>query len=237
MSVAAHPSAPHRARLSPDIERLFPPGAVAAEFRGRADRSALVAAEARCAEAFAEKRVADFAAGRLCARRALRAFGILEVPLGIRADRRPDWPRGIVGSISHTRDFCGVVAAPSERFASIGFDAEIAGGVDDDLWPALFVAREIAFLRSLELSQRATAATVLFGAKEAYYKCHFGITPTWLDFTDVTVTLANVEGATHGTFDVCPNPGPQASGAASRTGRFAVQGDIVLTGVAALKAT
>jgi 4'-phosphopantetheinyl transferase EntD len=36
---------------------------------------------------------------------------------------------------------------------------------------------------------RAEAATILFGAKEAFYKYQYSLTRTWLDFKDVTVSV------------------------------------------------
>ena len=49
------------------------------------------------------KRVAQFTAGRVCARRALAQLGNTEpVPILMGEDRAPQWPAGYVGSISHT---------------------------------------------------------------------------------------------------------------------------------------
>lgn len=221
--------APGGPELSHAIARLFPPGVAAAELRGTFARATLLPDEAMLATGFSGKRAADFAAGRACARRALAEFGYARYPLGRNADRRPDWPAAVVGSISHTSGFCGAVVAPAARFDSIGFDAESAREIDPDLWPALFTSLEISWLAALPAAARAASSLVVFSAKEAYYKCHFGLSPGWLDFIDVAVTFA-APPARAGTFEVRPARGNAA--AVARSGRYALVGNTVLTGVA-----
>ncbi|MBD5657672.1 MAG: 4'-phosphopantetheinyl transferase superfamily protein [Candidatus Eremiobacteraeota bacterium] len=213
---------------------MFPAGVVAAELRRSAAIAELHPAEMSWCATFSAKRTADFAAGRLCAKRALREFGHVGFALHVGVDRRPCWPADVVGSISHTTSFCGAVVAPSRSFESIGFDAETVGGVDPELWPALFTPAESGYLRSLPASERATMATVFFSAIESFYKCHFGVTPTWLDFVDVLVTPGQ-PGTDRGSFDVRAareDGGPYVQ---PRTGRYARVGDIILTGVADMR--
>jgi 4'-phosphopantetheinyl transferase EntD len=216
-------------RPSPGIANLFAPGVVAMELRGRADTRALAPEEARECRGFAPKRVADFAAGRLCARRALEVLGYGGFALGVAEDRRPRWPIGVVGSISHTANFCAAVVVTSRNFESIGLDAERLATIDEELWPTLFTPEETAWLRSLGLD-RERAATIIFSAKEAYYKCHFGMTPTWLDFTDVVVTLPQ-SNAESGAFTVHAASGSERR-AAPRAGRYMTCEDVIITGVA-----
>jgi hypothetical protein len=58
------------------------------------------------------RRRAEFAAGRACARAALRRLGINGWPLLVGSKREPLWPAGVVGSITHTD---GLVAAAVSR--------------------------------------------------------------------------------------------------------------------------
>jgi 4'-phosphopantetheinyl transferase EntD len=216
--------------LSAAVAGLFPPGVVAAELHGPAEEGALSLDEARSCERFTGKRVADFAAGRVCARRVLKELGYAHVPLLIGVDRRPLWPSGIVGSISHTDGFCAVVAARSHDYLSIGVDAEIVGRVGEDLWTNLFTPAELTLLRARPAAERATRASIVFSAKEAFYKCQFGVTAAWLDFTDVTVSLEESDAGFGKLYFACVDEKMHAS--MPSEGRFALRGDHVLAGVA-----
>lgn len=133
------------------------------------------------------KRAQEFAGGRLCARRALREFGIDQFPLRVADDRQPVWPPGFVGSITHTAGLCAAAVASSSAVATVGIDTEIVGHVPPDIWPTICVAGEAAWVDSLSPEERAAAVTLIFSAKEAFYKCQFPLTGEWLDFHDLSV--------------------------------------------------
>ena len=78
--------------LSASVGALFPPGASAAELRAPGDPALLLPEEAAFLGRAVPKRVREFAAGRLCARRALAQFGISDFPLRVAADRQAVWP-------------------------------------------------------------------------------------------------------------------------------------------------
>ena len=159
-------------------------------------------------------------------------------------DRSPRWPPGICGSISHTQGYCCAVAAPRRVLVGIGIDVELVGRVDSQVDALVFTRTETEFLASLESRARARAATVIFSAKEAFYKCQRPITQRWLDFTDVTVELAparisdsterNGGDADGGTFLIAAAAGRQPLddrlGEKPR-GRFRIEAGVVATGV------
>jgi 4'-phosphopantetheinyl transferase EntD len=149
------------------------------------DASLLYPEEAVSVVKAVPKRVGEFAAGRLCARRALAEFGITGVPLTMAPDRAPVWPESMVGSITHTRGLCAAVVAERRRFASLGLDVEVAGDVKRDLWRHICVAAELAWLESLPVPAQASAATLIFSAKEAFYKCQYSVTQERLNFCDL----------------------------------------------------
>src|SRR6185436_3932671 len=72
------------------------------------------------------KRRVDFAAGRFCARAAMRACApdVAEDAVAIGADRAPVWPTGVVGSIAHTAGHAIAAAAKVEVARSVGIDVE-----------------------------------------------------------------------------------------------------------------
>jgi 4'-phosphopantetheinyl transferase EntD len=232
------------ARTAPLLARLFSPGVAAAELRADADAALLYPGESACASGFAPRRVAEFAAGRLCARRALANLGIFDFPIAVGPDRSPRWPPGICGSISHTQGYCCAVAAPAHLVAGIGIDVELVGRVDAELDALVFTRTEADFLASLESRARARAATVIFSAKEAFYKCQYPITQRWLDFTDVTVELEPARGsnsserngadADGGSFLIAAPAGrPRLDQRFEEVprGRFRVEAGVVATGI------
>src|SRR5579863_5143627 len=161
------------ARLAMGLHGLFPAAVVGAELREPGDPSLLLPEEAACLGRAVPKRVQEFAAGRLCARRALAEFGVTDFPVRVASDRQPLWPEFLVGSITHTDGYCAAVVAERRRLSAIGVDCEVMGRVTRELWPSIFGPEESRWLNSLAQSERVAAVTLLFAAKEAFYKCQY----------------------------------------------------------------
>jgi 4'-phosphopantetheinyl transferase EntD len=175
-------------RISSELAGLFPAGVVVAETSAPVERSALLAAEAAGLSAGAvAKRVQEFAAGRLCARRALAEIGIADFPIRVGAKREPLWPEGIVGSISHTDGLCAAVVGKCSRFLGLGLDLERTGRVSVSLRSRICVATEIEWLARLSAAEASAAATLIFAAKEAFYKAQFQIAAEWLYFQHAAI--------------------------------------------------
>lgn len=187
--------------LSVTLSRLFPPGAVAAELRDPGDAKLLLPAEANCLGRAVPKRIQEFAAGRLCARRALAEFGIVDFPIEAADDRQPVWPDSMVGSITHTAGFCAAVVAKRQCAAALGLDSEVVGDVKVEIWPSVCVPGESDWVRSLPVSQQAAAVTLIFSAKEAFYKCQYPVVHERLSFQDVSVEAVEW-GALGGLFRI-----------------------------------
>lgn len=173
--------------LSAGIRQLFPPGVVAAEMREPGDAALLLPGEAETLGRAVPKRVGEFAAGRLCARRALAEVGIFDFALRVRTDRQPAWPASVVGSISHTAGLCIAAVAEKGRLAAVGVDCEIVGHVSEDIWETICTPAELRWLDSLPAAERIPAVTMIFSAKEAFYKFQYPVTGEWMDFHDLQV--------------------------------------------------
>jgi 4'-phosphopantetheinyl transferase EntD len=184
---SADDAPPNPAEPSEAILSLFPAGVRAAELRTAGDAALLSEAERRCVDRAAPKRVQEFAAGRLCARRALAELGIHNFPLLSARDRQPLWPAAAVGSISHTQGYCAAVVGLQTQFAGLGLDTESSAAVGAELWPQICTAQELALLHALAPAGRVRAASLIFSAKEAFYKCQYPITAEWLEFTDISI--------------------------------------------------
>jgi 4'-phosphopantetheinyl transferase EntD len=172
------------------------------------------------------KRRAEFGTARVCARHALARLGIEPTPLVPHQDRSPRWPPGIVGSISHTTGYCGVALARSELIHGVGLDVEEDRHLDPELVDAICTPDE---RRLLAMRGRARQdAIVYFSAKEAFYKCQFPLTGTFLDFRDVVLDV----DFERGTFraGVLRPLLPHHAALEAVSGRFLRQGGLVLCG-------
>jgi 4'-phosphopantetheinyl transferase EntD len=189
------------ATLSSRLGSLFPPGAVAAQLRGPGDPKLLLPAEAAYVGRAVPKRVQEFAAGRVCARRALAEFGIVDFPIKAADDREPIWPDTFVGSITDTSGFAAAVVPERQNAAALGLDSELVGEVHTEVWPSICVPIETAWIDSLPGSEQAAAVTSIFSAKEAFYKCQYPLVREFLNFLDVRVEPV-AWGASSGAFRI-----------------------------------
>ena len=189
------------ANLSSCLGALFPAGVVAADLRGPGDPVLLMPEEAANLGRAVPKRVQEFAAGRLCARRALAEFGIVDFPVRVGGDRQPLWPDLMAGSITHTSNFCAAVAGERRCAAGLGLDSEVVGDVKPEIWPRICGPAENEWIRSLPVPEQAAAVTLIFAVKEAFYKCQYPVVRQRLSFPDARIEVAEW-GGSGGTFNI-----------------------------------
>ena len=106
--------------------------------------------------------------------------------VGVNPDRSPSWPTGFVGSISHTERWILAAAARSSDFHSIGIDTEIvvAERLAKELRMNIGTPSEWKLLEDVGLDS-STAFTLLFSAKESFYKCWYPLQRKFLEHLDV----------------------------------------------------
>ena len=136
---------------------------------------------------FSGKRLKDFSTGRYCARKALAAIGHENAEILIGNDKQPIWPKGYVGSISHSGKLVGAVAAKASNVKSIGLDIETIAKIKPAMWRLLYTEAETEFFNTFTGEELAYYTTLLFSFKEAFYKLQHPLTNTFLNFTDVEV--------------------------------------------------
>jgi 4'-phosphopantetheinyl transferase EntD len=175
------------------IRNLVSKCAVAVE-RYDLEVAALSRSESAAIQGVALSRRVEFAAGRLAARRALAEIGFVNAEIPMADDRSPRWPPGTVGSISHTADLAIAVVARITDVIAIGIDIEKRGSVQIKLWPLILVESEIAWIARTPEGQHESWATLIFAAKEAFYKLQYPITHAWIDFKEVEVTILPNKG-------------------------------------------
>ncbi len=135
-------------------------------------------------------RQAEFAAGRILARRALAELGGHSLPIPAGPDRAPQWPAGFVGSITHSKDYVAAAVARTADAGAIGIDIAEIGRMRPALESKILLPVEIAAnLTDLDRDARRTAFAVLFSAKEAFFKCQFPLTKARLGFDAAEIVL------------------------------------------------
>ena len=218
---------------SKSLADLFDRRVAAHEILGTASVEHIDPLEAECVAGAVRKRRDEFAAGRVCAREGLAQCGIQGHPLLKNESRDPAWPPGIAGSITHTDGFCGAVVCTHRTYRGLGIDVECAGRVTKDLESKICVEEERQWLDREAEDRRALMATLVFSAKEAFFKCQFALTSQWIDFSMVTITVAD-PGASSGEFVLRPNQELEVFGSVTPplVGRFVASDDHMMTGIA-----
>ena len=182
------------------------------------DRPDLYRGERALVAGAVQRRVAEFATARRCARDALTAFGE-RVPILAGPDREPLWPAGVVGSITHCAGYRAAAVAPVSAGLALGIDAEPNLPLPDGV---LAVVTRPAERQAVAARQAAMPSIawdrLVFSAKESVYKAWFPLTGTWLGFEDAELTIGS--GTFSATIDAAPSRGPAGSVPRIMTGRW-----------------
>ena len=167
------------------------PSAVAAEEAFGDDRRIELFPEEEAVVAKAvDKRRREFTTARACARAALARLGLPPVPIvpGVRG--APQWPPGIVGSMTHCAGYRACAVAWDKDVVTIGLDAEPHGPLPHGVLGAVASAGEQAQLAALSATTPGVHwDRLLFSAKESVYKAWFPLTGRWLGFDDAVIDV------------------------------------------------
>jgi 4'-phosphopantetheinyl transferase EntD len=179
-----------RVELRQLFPALFPTSVRGAELSEQALAEPLFPEEEPAIARAVDKRRVEFALGRTCARQALAELGVAPVALPQCDDRSVAWPAEAWGSITHADGICIAIAARRTDHAGLGIDAEVRERVKRDLWRHIATEREQAWLSTApDESVAAARATLLFSAKEAFYKAQFCVSRAWVGFHDAELTF------------------------------------------------
>ena len=76
-------------------------------------------------ENYSRERKTEFLMGRHCAERALKKLdGCKSYSVGVKKDRSPVWPPGVIGSITHNKNWVLSCVASSKSMKGLGVDIE-----------------------------------------------------------------------------------------------------------------
>lgn len=184
------------------IEKILPDEVASAEAFDDPPDAVLYPGEADLISRAVDKRRREFRTVRHCARRALHQLGLPPAPV-LRGERgEPQWPPGVVGSMTHCAGYRAAVVARSCDFRALGVDAEPHERLPAGVLEMIALDGERAQLSTLVAADPATCwDRLLFCAKESIYKAWFPLTRSWLGFEEAAVTIEpGTLGPAEGTF-------------------------------------
>lgn len=211
------------------IADVVPPVVVADElFHDPPDVRLFDVEEAFVAKAVDTRR-REFGTVRHCARRALEALGHPPLPLVPGQHGAPQWPAGIVGSMTHCVGYRAAALARSVDVHMIGIDAEPHAHLPEGVLEAIARPEEIPQLAALRSANASLCwDRLLFSCKESVYKAWFPLARKWLDFEQASITIEPA----HCTFSahlLVPGPSMAAQSLQTFAGRWLIRNGLVIT--------
>ena len=170
------------------IEALCPPAVVVAACNTAEPPLELFPEEESAVASALETRRQEFSRGRACARHALTRLGVAPAPIPVLPSRGPQWPAGIVGSITHTSDLACAAVARSDVVAGLGIDVEAR---DREMRTTLdrFVCTPAEREKQRLLPEEIDPLRLVFSAKESVHKCVAPLAGITLGFHEVELDI------------------------------------------------
>ena len=172
------------------LRSLFPHGVVMDHGWREDGAVSLYREEQACIRHAGPRRQREFAMGRFCARHALARMGIRGFPLVRGRQGQPLWPPGVVGSISHTDDYCVAAVAWQHVVQSLGVDIEKVQSLTASVRESICTPQESTWIEELPRSRRDWGTLLIFSAKECFFKCVQPLTGCWWEFKDLITTFS-----------------------------------------------
>lgn len=143
------------------------------------------------------KRQSEYLAGRLCAREALRRLNGHAIAPAVGADRAPQWPSGVSGSITHGDNWAAALVAASDQWRGIGLDVERLLPTERALrlQGEILTPEELSRLDGLDDEARALRISLTFSLKESLFKALYPLTLTHFYFHDAELLDCDHDGA------------------------------------------
>jgi 4'-phosphopantetheinyl transferase EntD len=218
------------------IGDILPPGVAAEEAFGDLPETLLFPEEEEVVAKAVDKRRREFTTARACARAALAKLGLPAVPIVPGPRGAPQWPAGVVGSITHCDGYRACAVARDSDIVTIGLDAEPHDKLPDGVLDAVSLAPERA--RLAELSAAVPGMywdRMLFCVKESVYKAWFPLTGRWLGFEDACVDF-NPDAKSFSARLLVPGPVVNGRHLDGFSGRWLVSGGLIVTAIVIARA-
>lgn len=142
------------------------------------------------------KRQGEYLAGRLCAREALRQLhGKPSVP-GRGEDGAPQWPLGVVGSITHGAGQAAALVAHARDWQGLGLDVELQLSATRaaKLAGEILTPAELQRANGLQPEAFARLVTLTFSLKESLFKALYPLVRQRFYFHDAELLSWSEDG-------------------------------------------
>ncbi len=146
-------------------------------------------AEYEIIKSSSKKRINEFIAGRLCCRKALEKLNYFNFPVLQDKSGLPVFPESVVGSISHTSSECIVILGETKNYVGIGTDVEKLNRLKPSYLNIFCTGEELSALKLFSNKQQLRFATLIFSAKESFYKLMSSLDKTKLNFKDMACSI------------------------------------------------
>ncbi|WP_035796284.1 4'-phosphopantetheinyl transferase family protein [Kitasatospora mediocidica] len=187
------------------IDELIPAAACAYSFEDFGE-DGLFPQEVALLAGLPDDRRRESATVRACARQALTELGLPPTPVLPGVRNAPQWPAGVVGSMTHCDGYRAAALARDSRLLAVGIDAEPDAPLPSGVLESIALPSEAAWAAAAPggggLPHRGR---LLFSAKESVYKTWYPLMRTELEFEDAEIRFTQ---------------DPPAAGVAGRSGTF-----------------
>jgi 4'-phosphopantetheinyl transferase EntD len=207
------------------LSRLLPDAVAVVESFGDLPDAELYPAEAALIRDAVAKRRDEFTTVRHCARRALSGLGLAPVPVLPDRYGAPQWPDGVVGSLTHCDGYRAAALTHAGELMMLGIDAEPHAPLPDGVLGAIALPAEQAWIRSAP--PHVHWGRLLFSAKESVYKAWYPYTGARLGFED-----AELRFEPSGTFTALLTTAVAPSLPDRLSGRWLIGQGLIVTTVA-----
>lgn len=120
------------------------------------------------------KRRNEYLAGRYCSVRCLQALNAQTTYVGRNSDRSPQWPKGFLGAITHSKGIAASMVAKKHALLGIGLDIEeiVDSNVVQEIASQVISTTEFDIIKSIskEWMSFEQLFTLVFSAKESIFK-------------------------------------------------------------------
>jgi 4'-phosphopantetheinyl transferase EntD len=214
------------------IEEILPPEVAAVEAFADPPDGVLLPEEEAVVQRAVEKRRREFTTARVCARAALARLGFPPVPILPGPRGAPQWPPGVVGSITHCAGYRASAVARTRDIVTIGLDAEPNDVLPNGVLRVISLSEERSWIEKFMEDGRGVCwDRLLFSAKESVYKAWFPLTQRFLEFAGAAITVDPDKGTFTARLLVS---GPVMDGRelTGFTGRWLVRDGLIITTIA-----
>lgn len=176
---------------------------------------------ARLPAAATPQRRLEYLASRAAAHALLRAQGCAIAEVTSAADRAPRWPAGFTGSITHSPTLACVVVRPAAQCRSLGIDAQdlLDPRSADDVAMRCLRPGELQGSGQVTAMSQREQLTLLFSAKEAFFKCVYPLVGRPFGYLDAQVHALD-EASGRLQVRIVDSPGPGLPAGFALAGSF-----------------